>query len=790
MKNFFRLVRGHKSSSFITIFGFAAGLSAALLLLIFIQHELSYDQHWPHGDHIFRMSTTLYENSNLVEFPICLRKAFTQLPAEVPGIEAAVQIYRTRNPEIALPEKRFRNLHFFYVDSTFFSVFRMQAVAGDLNRALQTPDALVLNQTTARQLFGDTDPIGQTISVSEYSLQRPGQPFRIAAIVPDLPGTSHFDFDVLLPMATNQNTKLMGGLEYYTYYLLRSSAPLTATLAEIDQVYRGILQRWADNLGDAFTPGSRLIPLKDIYLNSQTRNELGPTGDAKTIRIFALLTGLILLIAIANFVNLFLVQGSKRSLETGMRRTLGATRLDLIRHFMKESFLMSGISFLIALYLVSILVTPFANLVRRPLTTDALLQPQYFLGIVGLFLLVAIFAGAYPAWFLSRPQPLQALKGVTSTGKPKQRLRKGIVLLQFGICMLLLTNLLVLQAQFDYMNSQPLGFDAKNVVAYRNLSPKLQEDYALIKNDLLQYPDVTGVTGSHSRPGEGASGQTVKCFGRPDDSSISVREVRVQPDYFQTYGMKLKVGRSFSADRPADRSAVILNEAAVRALDLTEPIGSRVLMFDDPLDVIGVVDDYHYSSLRDPIQPEIFTYYRDQIFTVSIRVQSGSTPGTTERINAIFNKYDPEYVPDYVFLNDAFAAMYGGEYRLIQLVRGGAVLAVILTILGLGAILATTIQQRTKEIGVRKVVGASSHEIVRMLIGSELAPLIVTTLLAGLMADWTIGQWLENYAFRIEMSWLFFLASGLLLLSIAAFVTIIISYRAALANPVEALHYE
>lgn len=451
---------------------------------------------------------------------------------------------------------------------------------------------------------------------------------------------------------------------------------------------------------------------------------------------------------------------------------------------------MSGISFLIALYVVSIFVTPFGNLVRRPLSMSALLHPKLFLGMIGLFLLVSLLAGGYPAWHLSKQQPIQVLKRIGSTGKPKQRLRKSIVLAQFGICMLLLTNLFVLQKQFDYMNNQPLGFDAKNVVAYRSLSPKLQSAYPLIKNDLLQFVDIAAVTGSHSRPGQGASGQTVKSFGKPDESSISIREVRVQPDYLKTYGMRLREGRSFEADRSADRNAVILNEAAVRALGLTEPVGAQVVMFRDPMEVIGVVRDYHYSSLRDPIKPEIFTYYKDQIFNISIRLHSDQTHQTIERINQIFNKYDPDYEPDYVFLQDAFAAMYGGEYRLIQLVRTGSILALVLTILGLGAITAITIQQRTKEIGVRKVVGASSHEIVRMLVGSELKRLIVTTLFAGVLAAWTIREWLQNYAFRIEVSFWFFLLSGMLILSIAAMVTIIISYRAALANPVKSLRYE
>jgi putative ABC transport system permease protein len=790
MTNFLRTIRAHKWTSFVTIFGFATGLAAALLLLIFIGHELSYDRHWQNGDRIFRMNTTVNENDKLVEFPICLRKAYSEVPASVPGIEAVVQIYRTINPEIKFNDERFRNFHFFYVDSTFFSVFQMESVAGDLTQALNSPDALVLNQRTATKLFGNTNPIGRMLFVSEYSLPEQSQPFRVAAVVPDLPKASHFDFDVLLPMLANQNVKYMGGLEYFTYYLLKKNAPAKETLAEIHKSYSVILKDWMNKIGISSIPGARLIPLRNIYLHSQIANDLGPSGDPKTMRIFAMLTILIMLIAITNFVNLFLVQGSRRSLETGIRKTLGATRFQLIRHFLKESFLMTMVSFIIAFYVASLLVEPFGSLVRRHLSMSVLLQPGFFLGMVGLFLLTALLAGAYPAWYLSKQRPVQALKGTGSTGKQKQHLRHGIVLAQFAICMLLLTNLLVLQKQFNFMNDRPLGFDAKNVVAYQNLSPQLQKSFSLIKNDLLQFPGVMSVSGSHSRPGRGASGQGIKCFGNPDNSRISIREVRIQPDYLKTYGMKLQAGRSFEAERPTDRNAVILNETAVHALGLTDPIGAQVVMFDKPMEVIGVVRDYHYSSLRYPIKPEVFTYYKDQIFTISIRIRNGDTPKTIGNINRVFTKYDADYAPNYVFLQDAFAAMYGGEYRLIQLVSAGSILAILLTVLGLASITAISIQQRTKEIGIRKAIGATSHEIVRMLVSSQIKRLVVTTIVAGFAGLWIIQRWLENYAYRIQVGFWIFLFAGAVILFIALAVTAIISYHTAAANPVESLRYE
>ncbi|MEJ2635434.1 MAG: ABC transporter permease, partial [Calditrichia bacterium] len=742
-KSFIRTIKAHKWTSFVTIFGFAVGLAAALLLLIFIQHELSYDRQWPNADRIYRLNTAVMENNSQVEYSISLRQAYTELPGMVPGIEAATQLYRTLNPEINFDNRRFRNLKIFYADSTFFRVFHMHAVAGDPMQALQAPDALVLNQSTAKKLFGDANPIGQNVTVSEYVLPDKKQVFRVSAVVSDLPKTTHFNFDALLPMRANAYMDWLGGLEFFTYYTLKKNAPVKMTLENIDKAYSRLGEEWAKSNGTSYSPKAKLIPLRDIYLHSQARYELGNTGDPRMIRIFAMLTGLILLIAIANFVNLFLVQGNRRSLETGIRKTLGATRLQLVRHFMKESFLFTAVSFIIALYVVSMLVTPFGNLVRRPLSMGALLQPDFFLVMIGLFLLTALLAGAYPAWYLSRQRPVQVLKGTGSKGKQKQRLRKGIVLAQFAICMLLLTNLLVLQKQVTYMNSMPLGFDARNVVSYQNLSPQLQKSFPLIKNDLQHYPDIKAVTGAHSRPGKGASGQSIKCFGKPDDSRISIREVRVQPDYLKTYDMQLMAGRGFDASRPTDRNAVVLNEAAVRELGLTEPIGSQIVMFNDPMEVIGVVRDYHYASLRDPIKPEIFTYYRDQIFNISIRINTSEPHKTIAEINRVFAKYDAGYAPDYVFLQDAFIAMYGGEYRLIQLVSAGSILAIILTILGLASITAITIQQRTKEIGIRKTIGASSQEIVRMLVSSEIKRLLVTTVLSGLLALWTIQKWLE-----------------------------------------------
>ncbi len=790
MMNMLRTLNANKSTSLISILGFAAGLAAAMLLLIFIRHELSYDRHWPNRDRIYRLSVTVVENDNMVEFPICLRKAYTELPAQVPGIESAVQIYRTINPEINLNNQRFRNLRFLYVDSTFFQVFRLQAVAGNLDLALQTPDAIVINQRTASKLFGEANPIGKLVTVSEYSLRDKEQLVRVAAVVPDLPKTSHFDFDVLLPMSANGTMAHMGGLEFFTYYALAANVPITATLAEIERVHNDLMLEWATNLGLDTPPGSRLLPLQDIYLYSKAAGGLGPQGDPQAISIFAVLTGLILLIAIANFVNLFLVQSSKRAMQTGIRKTLGATQFQLVRQFMSESFLLSLFALLIALYVVSFLVHPFGELVRRELSMSALLQPQFLFTMIGLFLLTALLAGAYPAWYLSRQQPVQILKGVGSSGAPKQRLRKGIVLLQFAICMLLLTNLLVMHKQMNYMRNKPLGFDAKNVIAYQGLSSQLRSSFPLIKNDLQQFPNIVSVTGSHSRPGQGASGQSMKKFGMPDQSRISIREVRVQPDFLKTYAMQLFAGREFDATRSTDRNAVIINEAAARALGLDEPVGAQVVMFSEPMEVIGVVKDYHYSSLRHPIKPEVFTFYRDQIFTISIRIRSTDPQATIANINQVFATYDANYAPNYAFLQDAFAAMYGDENRLIQLVQAGSILALVLTILGLAAITAITVQQRTKEIGIRKAIGASSRQIVQLLVGSQIISLFVTTCISGFLALWIVRNWLQNYAYRINISFWIFVMTGTTILFIALLVTAVISYRASQVNPVESLRYE
>lgn len=790
MKNFYRIIKAHKGTSFITIMGFATGLAAAMLLLIFIQHELSYDRFWKNSKRIYRPSIVMGGQNQTVAYPICLRKAFTELPNMVPSIEAAVQIYKARNAELVFNNQRFRNLEILYVDSTFFQVFSIQSLAGDIERALKKPDALVINQRTANKLFGDADAVGQIVSANALFLPEQGILGQITAIVPNLPKTSHFDFDVLLPMNASPMLNDMQGLEFHTYYLLHENAHVKSTLQNIQTAHTEVMHEWATNLGKSQPPSTILLPLTKLYLYSEARGNLGPTGDPKAIQIFTLLTCLILIIAIANFVNLYLVQSNRRALETGVRKTLGATRFQLIHQFLKESFILSLFSLLFALLLVSLLIEPFGDVMRRSLSMSALLQPAFFFSMLALFLLTVLVAGAYPAFFLSRQQPVQVLKGIGSSGQAKQLLRKGIVIAQFAICMLLLCNLLVLQKQFSFMNNRPLGFDSKNVIAYEQISSQLQASFPLIKNDLLGYSDILAVTGSHSRPGQGASGQSIKIFGQHDNDRIGIREVRIQPDYLKTYGMELLTGRVFDSNRPTDRNAVILNESAVRALELDEPVGANVVMFSEPMQVIGVVKDYHYSSLRESIQPEMFTFYKDQIFTISIRINSPDTQSTINRINQVLTTYDKDYVPDYCFLQDAFAAMYGGEYRLIQLVKVGSFVALLLTILGLAAITALSAQQRTKEIGIRKAIGANSREIVQLLVGSQIITLFITTCVSGFIALWIIQKWLQNYAYKIDLSYWFFIGSGTVILLVALIVTASISYRASRTNLVEALHYE
>ncbi|MBN2009555.1 ABC transporter permease, partial [candidate division KSB1 bacterium] len=730
------------------------------------------------------------QNNRTVEYPICTRKAYTELPAKVPGVKAALQIYRTFNPEIKINDTRFRNLKVWYVDSTFFNVFAMQAVAGNLDRVLQSPNAIVTNVRTAHKLFGAHDPVGQMVMTIDPSLPPDGQLCSVAAVVPDLPTNSHFDFDILLPMSANQNLERMQGLEFYTYYLLENGVSIKTATASIESQFNNMMAEWVKRLGIPISPRGRLLPIRQIYLHSNASREIGPLGDLKTIRIFAILTILILGIAIANYINLFLLQGAKRTLETGIRKTVGASRSGLFLQYMKESFLITGLPFLIAIYLATILIRPFGDLIRRQLHTEALLTPGLFAGMIGLFLLISFLAGIYPAWYLTKFSPIQVLKGNGSVGNPKHRLRKGMVVLQFAICMLLLTNLLALQKQFNFMNDKSLGFDSNHVVAFQNLSPQIQNAYPSIKNELQQLSDIALVTGSHAIPGSGASGQSLKIYGTGNDSKISIRECRIQPDYFETYGIQLQAGRGFSADRPADRNAIVLNEAAVRALNLTEPIGKQVVMFDQPMEVIGVINDYHYASLREPIRPEAFTYYKDQIMAISIRLSSNQPQRAIEQIKQVFHSYDPDYTPEYIFLHDTFEAMYGGEHQLIRLVQIGSLLALALTLLGLAAITAITAKQRTKEIGIRKAIGATTAEIIRLLVGSQIKLLAYITVIAGIAAAWIIHNWMQNYAYRADIGVWIFLFAGVLVLVVAGVTTAIVSYDASGANPVDALRYE
>ena len=777
----------NKWTLFVNIFGFSAGLTAVLLLLIFIQHELSYDRHWTHADHIFRMNTLFKENNKINEFPICPRNAVTELPAKVPEIKAAVQIYRTHNPEIVHANRSFRNQKFFYTDSTFFKVFQMDALAGDIHKALQSSDGLVINQRTAEKLFGSENPIGKMVQVNEYCLAGQEQLFRVTAVVPNLSKRTHFDFDILLPIEANSYLPRMGGFEFYTYYLINENASLDASVTNIESEYNRML---AVGKPTETTMKGRMISLKDIYLHSNTKYEIGEKGDLNTLRILIVLTVLILIIAIANFVNLFLVQSTKKSRETGIRKTVGATRFSLIKQFLYESLSITVISFLIAIQCSLLLIKPFGNLVGRELQLAVLLEPGMALGILAFVFLIGILSGIYPAYYLSKFNPVQIFKGSSVSKQPKHRLRKGVVIFQFSICMLLLTNLFVLQKQFNFMNNKSLGFESKNIVAFENLTPKIQNKYNVIKSELNQYTDIKSVTGSHSRPGKGASYQYIVPYGAPYASRITIREVRIQPDYLETFGMQLSAGRNFDANRSVDRNAVVLNEAAVRELGLSEPIGAQVEIFKKPFQVIGVVKNYHYASLREPIMPEMFTYYKDDIFTISIKIATADTKATLERIAHTFQKHDPNYIPDFVFIQEAFEAMYNGEHKLIQLVQSGSLLALILTILGLGSITAITVKQRTKEIGIRKTIGATNNQIVKLLLGAQVKLLFITTILSGVAGLWIIEKWLHTYAYQTNVSFSIFLFAGFIVLTVAFVITGFISYRAASINPVESLRYE
>ena len=788
----------HKGYSTINVLGLAIGIACCILILLYVQDELSYDRYHEKSDRIYRLVESATVAGRPIEAAVTPPPWAPVMAEEFPEIE---QITRLKPPGsrwlIRYEENRFYERYFVFADSSVFDIFTIPLLQGNAKTALTEPGAVVLSESMAAKYFGDENPVGKVITGDDL------YEFTITGIMADMPGNSHFHFDFLASYASlapynlynEPSTMQNQGFNHdvFTYLLLREGQEPE----DLERKFPEFLDRHLGDMLEGIGIVARpfLQPITDIHLHSNMEAELGPNSDIRYVYIFSSLAVFVLLIACVNFMNLSTARSARRAQEVGIRKVLGAQRQQLIRQFTGESIFLSVIALVIALAAVHLLLPPFNAVSGKSLAMDyqsIWLAPT----LVAIALLTGIVAGGYPAFILSSFRPVAVLTGALKAGAAQSLLRKILITFQFIISIIMITGTVVVLDQLEYMQNKNLGFDKENVVIVRLPDAEAIKGYTAFKNAVLQYPEILNASTSTSVPGGQPSLNLVTPEGVPEDQSPVYQVIWSDYDFIETLGVEMAAGRTFSREFGSDSTACLINMATVRSLGWENPIGMtfKITGMQDsspPFEVIGVMEDFHNKSLHQPIEPLMIRLLSEAASFMEIRIQGSNVTRGLEILEEQWRDIYPSHpAMDYSFLDADLERLYIAEQRLGSVFIAGAILSILIACLGLLGLSSFMAEQRTREIGVRKVLGATISNVV-LLLSRDFTKLILLAFVVGAPAAYYVMHaWLENFPYRVELSLGVFALSGLAALLIAWLTVGYQAFRAAASNPADALHAE
>ncbi len=816
LKNYFiiafRNLRKHQFYSFINVAGLSMGISICLIIVLFVQNEFRYDHHHTKLDRIYRIHSDIQFGGNHWDMTYAPAPLAAALVADFPEVEAAVR-FRTRGSYLI--KRDIENLkinNVVWTDKDFFKIFTVPVLAGNPETALAEPNSIAISKKIADMFFPNQDALGQQLILDNTNTMK------VTAVYEDMPTTSHFHFDVLIAMIDLDEAKstIWVSNNFQTYVLLREHADAGALEEKLVSVVTNyILPQLVEVLGPNFTldkieaSGDRVIyslqALRDIHLRSSLMGEFEPNFDINYLYMFVAVAIFILLIASINFMNLSTARSANRAKEVGVRKVMGSLRSHLMRQFLLESILLSFFSFLLALGLAHLLLPIFNQLSARELTIP-FHEPLFYVLLLLGALVVGFLAGVYPSFFLSAFKPVNVLKGNVSLGMKSGLIRSSLVVFQFMISIFLVVGTLVVYMQLNYIQNKKLGFIKDQVImiddAYALGDKRVAFKEEIKRNSFIQQASITGflpVAGTwRSDDPWWENGKEAA-----QENMVSIQNWQIDYDYIKTFGMKIVAGRDFSIDFLSDSTAVILNEAAVKAFGFAnDPVGSKINSFGGDLNdgvdrenlriltVIGVVENFHFESMKQNVTPVMLYLSKNPGGYISFRFQSANASEVISLLERTWKAMAPDQPFTYSFLDERFGKMYAAETRLSHLIGIFSVIAIVIACLGLFALTAFTAEQRTKEIGIRKILGASVSSIVLML-SKDFGKLVVLAfVLATPLAWWSVNSWLEDYQYKVEVGWYIFALAGGVTFIIAWLTMSYQSIKAAISNPVDALRNE
>jgi putative ABC transport system permease protein len=792
LKTALRHILKHKVYSLINVAGLAVGIACCLLIFLFVRDELAFDRHHENADRIFRLVDGFDVEGGQGRLLALSSAPFAPaLKREFPQVEEAVRFFPARRRLVAFGEKKAYEDGLFFADASVFGVFTLPLLRGDPARALEEPNTLVVSESIAAKYFGRDDPVNRTMRVND-------QDFLVTNVMADWPRQSHFVASILASMSTlgripGVRERYLDNWvrhEFYTYLLLRDAASAAAVEAQLPAFVEAHAAAAVKAvLGDRLY--SKLQPLTSIHLRSHLQHEIAANGDIKYVVAFAVVAAFVLLIACVNFMNLATARSSTRSKEVGLRKVVGAGRAELVRQFLGESFLFTAISLVLAVALVVLALPAFNGMAGKSLKPGDMLNPATAFSLLAVLVLAGLASGAYPAFLITAFPAAGILKKPGKTAAGRSLLRKVLVVGQFGASILLIISTAVVLDQLDFLRNRKLGFDKEHVVVIPVRENAIRTNIEAFKADLMRNPAVLAATLTIGVPGGTVAGDALDILTNEGKKRVTVRMIYTDHDYVRTMGLELVAGRDFSRDMATDpQEAFLVNEAAVSGLGLADALGTRVEWDDKRGKIIGVVRNFQFRSLREEITPLVIHIHPPGAQVVAVRVRPSLVPETLAYLERKWKEVDPGHPFEYAFMDETFDAIYKGEERLGRVFGIAAGLAIVIASMGLFGLALFTVEQRTKEIGVRKVLGASAGRIA-LLLSREFALLVLLANAAAWPAAYVLMRsWLRNFAYRVDLQPLTFILSAAAAFAVALLTIGYQTLRAASADPIRSLRYE
>jgi len=785
LKTTVRYIRKHAGYSLLNVLGLTLGITSALFLIIYVSDELSYDRYHEKADRIYRVSSKITETDDQFTWIVAQIPFGPQAAQDYPEIESFTRFINMPRALYKYEDKEYNEENFYYADSTVFDIFTFKVLSGEVKSAVKDPKKIVLTKTAAARYFGKSDPIGKTLTEGTNA-------YEVTGVIEDVPSNSHFRFDAIT--ARNNLPKQIGNwgnFGVFTYLLLPQNLDVKAFETKVQGMYDAYMKQ-------IFGPINIKIeyilePIKRIHLYSTNANEPEPTGSITYVYIFGVVAIFLILIAAMNYMNLATARSTRRAREVGLRKVVGSRRSALVMQFLGESVALTLISLIISIILMIVLLPKFNLLAGKSFSPEILYSPVVLISLLGIVLITGIFGGSYPALFLSRFSPVTVLKGEITQGSAGSLFRKILVVIQFSISVAMIVCTLVVFRQLNYLKNKDQGFDQKNVVSLQLNDREMIRKYPLLKQLLLDNEDIKYVTSTNTPMGEG-SGKLV--FNVETDQGMSQRGINftvVDHDFVETLGIRIAQGRDFQKDMPSDTlNGVLVNETFVKRMGWSDPIGKKIEAGDENTlraRVVGVIADYHQTGMYNEIE-SLLLAYREFNNILYIKLSGNNTEQTISYIESKWKEVFPDQPFAYTYLSERFNRQFEADEKRGLIFTMFTILAILIACLGLFGLASYMVEQRTREVGIRKVFGASEGVVIRLISREFLVLVTISIIIAVPTAYLVMSNWLENYVYRTSVGVpLLLLAAGLTL--VITFITVgYKAYQASVMNPANAIRTE